>query len=144
MSSSSFSPSLPDNDEYRKLLVFIDSIIEVELDESASPEKRQEATNKTAWAIAESKKSLEEGRHDTPYAYFPQVYTSRAMKLLEAKMKNNRRQIEEYSERVEDYAERIVKLKAEQIKFGRRLEDLKHLFPEYRQFEEAAQKLDDS
>ena len=39
--------SLPD-DEYRKMLVFIDSIIEVEMNESASPEKRQEAANKTA------------------------------------------------------------------------------------------------
>ncbi len=55
------------------------------MDESASPEKRQEATNKTAWAIAESKKSLEEGRHNNPYVYFPQVYAGRVIQLLEAK-----------------------------------------------------------
>ena len=139
--------SLPD-DEYRKMLVFIDSIIEVEMNESASPEKRQEAANKTAWAIAESKKSLEEGRHNSAYVYFPQVYASRAIQLLEAKMEYNRRQIEESSKRVENYAEQIVKLKAEQIRIGRRLEDLKHLFPKNssRQSieEEALQKPDDS
>jgi cell division protein FtsL len=137
--------SLPD-DEYRKLLVFIDSIIEVEMNESTSPEKIQEAANKTAWAIAESKKSLEEGRHNSPYVYFPQVYASRAIQLLEAKMEYNRRQIEESSKRVEDYAEQIVKLKAEQIKIGRRLGDLKRLFPKdssRQSLEEALQKPDD-
>jgi hypothetical protein len=138
--------SLPD-DEYKKLLVFIDSIIEVEMNESASPEKIQEAANKTAWAIAESTKSLEEGRHNNPYLYFPQVYANRAIQLLEAKKEYNRRRIEESSKRVEDYAEQIVKLKAEQIKIGRRLQDLKRLFPKdsSRQSieEEALQKPDE-
>jgi len=136
------SLSLPD-DEYKKLLVFIDSITEVEIDESASPEKKAEVANKTAWAISESKKSLEEGLHNSPYVYFPQVYASRAIQLLEAKLKYNSSQIEEYSKRLEDYAEQIVKLKADQIRVGRRLEDLKRLFPKHTSREsDSLQKLD--
>lgn len=129
----SSSLSLPE-DDYKKLLAFIDSIIEVVVDESAPPEKKADADKKIAWAIEEGKKSLKEGNRNNPYIYFPQVYVSRGIQIYEFKREDLKRQIQ-------DHSHQIVQLKSELGNVESRIEYWKGLFPKKQS--NHSQKLDD-